>query len=856
VGEGEHGVAFAARSLAQRVGGAVAFSAADGQGASVRAGLVGDPLVADVPVPEGRSLSDEGYALVPEGDGYAVLGGSPPGLMYGLLELRDRLHNGISALEPEVSEPLVGLRGDQVDLPMYLGCDLYDGRWRWHKSKEADPSSWFHDRAGWTARFELYARRRMNTVLFGHPHPFPAFITYPDAPEAAYFDDATVARNCETLQWLIDEGRRYGVRFYFLTWNEWVPRGYAEAHGIPQEGPGTPESAAINRYSYAELYRKFPGLGGLVTMAAESPPGCVEFVRDNVVAPLGQLEHPPEIIFWTWCSYPEDVNTVLGGYPGKTQVQHYLQYEQLFKPMIDPRVGRTSEACGGRPVVILGGLGTATGMLYWSDPLYIRDIMRDVPKQHVGGVFFGGLDSWWPTSDKWIGWEALARYWWDPFREDPPGYWQRRIEDVVGPGYGDDLLSAYTSASAIATRFLCLVHSQSDVFRPQYGIPLVFYLGMPTLSTYVFENHEYIDDKGRLAPRMGLTWPNPDWGEKVVGIVDYVAARQRGERPEGTTPLDIAQELEDHAEATLAAVARLAPLSDNCRLGAKWGIAACDVLSFTAHLGLHEAAKIRAALAWESWRVGAGTPDAVLRYLDESLAEWRLYAGLGAKLYPGEWGTRRNVLTKPFPWTNLDLWRHYAYEPRWTFAQWTKRYERERELVAAALADGRAELPYELDLTTPLEGDVIAGFDGKDAFGGFVINSFPPNATATVENGRLVCDQAGGPTSFYFPMRTDPAACPLERGVMYEMSFRYEVLRAGEDAPPAFSFGARTTEGTWRKDVGARYFFGGAGTAGTIKTQFTPADYDDYYAYISIGASGRIAISDLKLVRARPAHPE
>ena len=783
--------------------------------------------------------------------------------MYGLLELADRLHNGEPITEEGRSEPLVSLRGDYLDLPFYLGCDLYDGRWRWHKDIEGKADSWFHDREHWRRMFEIYARRRLNHIVLQHPHPFPAFITYPQAPEAAYFDEATVARNAETLQWLIEEGAKYGVHFSVLTWNEWVPRGYAEAHGIPQEGPQTPESAALNRTSYQDLFRRFPGLYGLVTMAGESPPGCVEFVRDNMVKPLGELPHPPHITYWTWCSYPEDVNTVLDGYPGETAIMHYLQYEQLFRPMVDPRVGMMSRACGNRPVVVMGGLGTATGQLYWGDPFVIRDICGSAPAQNVEGIIFCGLDSWQWVSDKWIGWEALARYWWDPSRDDEDGYWQRRIAEVLGdPAFGKPLLSAYTHASAVPMRMLCLTHSQSDVFRPQYGMALVFYLGMPTLSTYVFENHEKIDEQGRLWPRMGLTWPNPDWGEKVVGVVDFVrelgdmtqfASSRTGivspDSPHVTTPLDIAADLEGHADAIRAALEEMRPLRDRCAWGPERFDTLLGVLSMNECLARHYAAKTRAAVAWQRWNVGVDEAGPVLEHLDRSVAYWRDYAKAEQTLYGRDFPAKRNVLSKPPPWTHLDLWVHYRYEEDYSFVGYGDRLQRERDVIAAAMASGRHELPYEPDLLPPVEGDVVARIDADGPSGGFALQSFAPKATAAMEGGRVICDFRGGPTDFYFPFVTKPEELRLERGVKYEVIFRYEVTRVGDQSPLKLSFGARTTEGTWHKDVGARYFEGPVGTTGEIRTQFAPQEYDDYYVYLSMNGDGTIAVQDVRLVK-------
>ncbi len=829
--------------------GEVAVNVGDDQsGALWAAGVLrarADGLEVTARVDEAGEQSAEGFAWTRDGGGAVTLTATTPaGLMYGLLELSERLRDGAEIEAELTSEPAIKLRGDYMDIPFWLGNDLYDGRWSWSKDIEASPDHWWHDREGWATRFQAYAKRRMNNVMLQHPHPFPAFIAYPDHPEAAYFDDETLARNAESLRWIIAEGAKYGIHFSVLTWNEWVPDDYAEAHEIPKEGPATPESAALNRYSYQELFRAFPELS-LVTMAGESPPGCVAFVRDNVVKPLAELETPPHITYWTWCSYPEDVNTCLDGYPGETAIMHYLQYEQLFKPMIDPRVGRMSRECGDRPVVAMGGLGTATGQLYWGDPQFIRDIVRDAPNNSVEGIVFCGLDSWAFASNKWIGWEALARYWWDPSREDGDAYWEGRIADVLGdPAFGEPLLSAYTHASAVPTRMLCLLHSQSDVFRPQYGLALVFYLGMPTLSTYIFENHERIDEQGRLVPRMGLTWPNPKWGEEVVGIIDHVAGEG-----DGTSPPDVAAELLGHAEAIGEALVELEPLRDRCAWGAEQFDRNVGVLRMNELLARHVSAKINAALAWQQWHVGEGESAPVLARLDESVKHWRQYAEVEMDVYGRDFPAKRNILSKPPPWTSMDLWAHYRYEEDYTFAGYGDRLQRERDLIAASMAQQRHELPYEMDLLPPVAGETIARIDEDGPEGGFAVYSFPPKATAEAQNDRLICDHQGTRSDFYFPFVTKPEECKLERGVEYEVIFRFEVLRRDEDEPLKLSFGARTTEGTWHKDVGMRWFEGPAGTTGEIRTRFTPTEYDDYYVYFSMNGSGTIAVEDVRLVR-------
>jgi hypothetical protein len=349
---------------------------------------------------------------------------------------------------------------------------------------------------------------------------------------------------------------------------------------------------------------------------------------------------------------------------------------------------------------------------------------------------------------------------------------------------------------------------------------------------------------------MGLTWPNPDWGEKVIGVMDFVASGTGG-LARATTPLDIAAELDAHADAISAAVEQMQPLRDKCAWGPERFDKLLGVLTMNEVLARHYAAKTRAAVAWQRWHVGIGEPGPVLEHLDRSVASWREYANVEQALYRRDYPAKRNMLTKPIPWTHTDLWVNYQYEADYSFAGYGDRLQRERDLIAAAMAEGRHELPYELDLLPPVAGDTIARIDANGPSGGFALQNFPPKATAELQAGRLLCDFKGGRGDFYFPFVTKPEQLRLERGVKYEVIFRYEIARVGEESPLKLSFGARTTEGTWHKDVGVRYFEGPPGTTGEVCTQFTPQEYDDYYVYLSMNGDGAIEVEDVRLVKER-----
>jgi hypothetical protein len=243
----------------------------------------------------------------------------------------------------------------------------------------------------------------------------------------------------------------------------------------------------------------------------------------------------------------------------------------------------------------------------------------------------------------------------------------------------------------IIPRFMCLVHSQTDHYEPQIGLPLVNYLEMPTLSTYVFENHDSIDKNGRLVPSRGLTWPNPEWGEKVVSIREYAHGARRG-----TTPPNVADEVERLSRSSLDAIAESNRKAGNAKTRQKELANILKLMEMNSWLGLHFAEKIRAGIAWESWKCGhrGAKPEDVLNHLDRSIEHWKKLCDASNDVAPDPvWFWQSRVPDEP-PWDHWDLWNNY----HWVKIHWrdmTPIFERERALVSEQLKGSRetARLP-------------------------------------------------------------------------------------------------------------------------------------------------------------------
>jgi hypothetical protein len=790
----------------------------------------------------------------------------------------------LPALVCRAESPFV-FRGTATTLPFWLGTNLYGDSWTGFGQVEHSTNWWWYDKAHWEKTFKQYEDAHLNTMVFWHPHPYVGFIRMNRFPEAAYFSPEETERQIEMFRWITAEGRKHGVNIYLETWNICLPPGFCKAHGVDEFAADTPLVREYTRYVVGELFRTYPDLAGLVTMAAEAPPGCNDFVRNAILPGLqdsvlngSPRKTLPKLIFWTWCSYPEDAKKTLDAYPGEKYVMHYLQYEQYFKPMADPRILMTSKAMGGMKVLTMGGPSTATGWLFWGDPFFVQKTMEDLVRKNGAGILFSGTDAFDFIAERWVAREAFERYSLNPNQHDRPEYWEGRIADRYGdPKISKPLLRAMVDSSDIMPRFMCLVHSQTDHFQPQCGLPLVNYLEMPTISTYVFENHDSIDKKGRLVPCMGLTWPNPDWGEKVISIKDYVAGLTKpGARQTATTPSHIADEIERMSHSSLDAIGEIEPHLDAVKVRRQELVNTLRLIRINAYLGLHQAEMIRAGIAWESWRVGlsGSSSDDVLAHLDKSIEYWRMMdtATKGLWPQPMEW-VQSQVPSEP-PWSHWDLWNNYT-KVTISNSDMTRIYLRERSLIAEQLRGDRkvARLPLFPELDVPVgEQEPIASYNFEGTWPADLINDALPGVTVAPTNkpgevisGKhsLLCDTRGSNEEWHMLLQTDPTKLHLKPGERYVVEFEYRIIDPGTrldgtdprfDNPTPFAVAARTNTGGVPKDIGTHRTWGGrAGQTGHKVVIIEPKDYDDYFLFFSTHWKASVVLDNIKISRLLPA---
>lgn len=765
----------------------------------------------------------------------------------------------------------LALRGLTESLPLWLGTTMYANQWQRFEKAETDPAGPWLNRSRWQSKLDHMASLGYNALLLLHPHPYSGLLRLQQYPGASHFPPDELPPHMDQFRWLLAEAKARGIRIYLLTWNICLPPKWANANGLAELGADTPLSRAYTRQAVKELFETYPDLAGLATMAAESPPGCVDFVVDAVAGGMNDArkasasrpsDHDalPELIFWSWCTYPEDARRVVESYPD-ARLMHYLQYEQWFKPMVDPRLARFATWATAAPLgqartatssIALGGPKSALACLFWGDPEWLRLITNDLRRQGAEGLFF---EPYCPES--WLAQEAFTYYAANPSSEFDRAKWARRLEEFYGVApHGGQLLEAMQHASAVVPRFLALIHSQSDHFMPQFGVSLAHYLEMPTLSSYVFENTQTLNDRGYLTPRLGLTWPNPDWGERVASIRETVA----GTAPAGATlPTEIAREIELHAMACRSRLTALRQIQPQSGDQAKALAVVLDRLGLNAALGEHFSRKIRAALAWERLKVGKGGIEDCTEPLESSIQAWQAVCDISGRLYPKPLRFWQSQIVSPPAWTQNQIWNSY----RLVQGHWRDqlpRFQRELDLVqrSLSLSIPRANLPMWDHFDADPDDNLVSLHritfqndsenDRRFKLGSGA--SITGDAQSPISEGKtLLADTRSLGQGHHEILSTVPEFVTLPAGAPCQITLVYRVIdRGGAEAAP-FEMGVRSLSGG--PVLGDHRYWGAAdGHVGTRVLKVPPLADSDCAFCLIIHGQAAIAI-DMINIQAR-----
>ena len=585
-------------------------------------------------------LKPEGFEIGQNGNTIAIRGADDSGVLYGCLELADRIRANGGRLPAgiEISDaPVMVLRGPCIGMQKtyYLpGRKVYE----YPYTPEEFP--FFYDKAHWTEYLDQLADLRMNTLYLWNGHPFASLIRLPEYPEAVEVSDETFARNVEMFHWLTAECDRRGIWLVQQFYSIIISKPLAEKHGLETQLKfSTPLVDDYMRRSIAEFVKQFPNVGLMPCLGEAQQDQAAQTrwmteviipgVKDGMKA-AGLTREPPIVLR----THATDATKVM---PEALKLYQNLYTEAKFNgeslTTWEPRGVRqqlhlTMSRVGSRHIANVHILANLEPFRYGATEFIQKSVKAMRDRLGASGLHLYPLFYWdWPVSPDiatpqlrqserdWIWFEAWARYAWNPDR-DPiaeRAYWTGRLAEHYGPAAAAQILEAYNAAGEPAPRIL-----------RRYGITEG---NRQTMSLGMTLDELVNPQKYREFPELWESQSPP--GERLK---EY-AARAWNQMPhEGETPVSINAEILAYSEQAVAAIDAAAPLVT--RNHEEFSRLRNDIHAIRA-MSRNYVAKTRAAMAVLRHRYSQDLADMTLaeEFLAESLVHFRQLTALTKDTY-------------------------------------------------------------------------------------------------------------------------------------------------------------------------------------------------------------------------------
>jgi hypothetical protein len=628
------------------------------------------------------ALRAEGFALLDRSRGDVrelwVVGADVAGQMYGGLELAEQVRAlGVEGVKPLERSPHMSLRGVKLNVPLDVRTPSYTDMS--DSGQAAIATVW--DFEFWRAYLDQLSRHRYNLVSLWSEHPFPSMVRVPEYPDVALndvwrskaaFDEdyptigtglvtpAMLAR-VEVVQKLTIEekvafwrrvmqyAKDRNIELYVLTWNIFT-YGVDGKYGIT-DAIDNPRTVDYFRASVRAMYRTYPLLRGIGLTAGEN---------------MGEASFEAKEA-WAFATYGQGTLDAARAEPQRQfrfiHRQHQTRAQDIastFKPLVDsPNVdfvfsfkyaqahalSSTTQSFHVDYLKSLGNLKTLWTlrnddalMFRWAAPEFVRQFVKNMPTEKSAGYYFGS-DMWvWarefldrqPESPRqlevnkhWLHFLLWGRLGYDPSLDSERivALVQQRFPGVAAA----KLLDAWQNASLIYPLVTGFHWGEYDF---QWYIEGCRSRPGPAQTTSGFH------DVNRFIT-LGVH-PATD----NISIPRYVESIVRGKRVAGTSPLDVAARIDQHAGAALAVSSMLSgPTGPG---GAELRRTLGDIRAM-ARLGKYYAHKLRGAteLALARARAGASHRERAIQSLTEAASAWRAYTALASTQYVNPVWTNR-----------------------------------------------------------------------------------------------------------------------------------------------------------------------------------------------------------------------
>jgi len=500
----------------------------------------------------------EGYAITKDKKGFVVSGNDATGVIYGCVELADRIRQkGALDIEPVQETPGMVMRGTCIGLQktVYLpGHAVYE----YPYTPENFP--WFYDKAEWVKYLDMMVENKMNSLYLWNGHPFASLVKLEDYPFALEVDEETFKKNEEIFSFLTHEADKRGIWVIQMFYNIILSKPFADHYGLKTQDrhrPITPLISDYTRKSIAAFIEKYPNVGLLVCLgeAMATIEDDVTWMKETIIPGIkdglvasGRTDVPPVVLRSHDTDGPLVLKESLPLYPNIYTMSKYTG-ESLTTYEPGGPWGETHRQLAGAAPVHIDNVHILANLepWRWSSPAFIEKTVQAMHRVHnsKGLHLYPQASYWdWPyTADKlpngerlkqldrdWMWYQAWGRYAWNDQRGEDSEYWLKTLMDYYGikDRYtGQLVLDAYNESGEIAPKLL-------RRFGITEGNRQTLLLGM-TMGQLV---NPY---KYTIYP--GFYESCGPQGEKLI---EYVEKEFKGENHQGELPLDIVNQCVEH----------------------------------------------------------------------------------------------------------------------------------------------------------------------------------------------------------------------------------------------------------------------------------------------------------------------
>jgi hypothetical protein len=590
---------------------------------------------------ETGTMGEQAYALRKTDNsgkkGYWAIGGDRVGAMYGGIHIGELTSAGsIDDVANTDHKPYIAKRGMKFNIPLDKRQPSFDDNGT--SGRENFKHVW--DLNFWKVYLDTIAKQRYNVLSLWNRHPFPTLVKVPGYEDVA-LDDVydksgelikKMPHSEKVIFWrkVMDYAHDRGIDVWWYVWNIHVYGSEGSKYGLT-DSPDNATSKDYIRKSVTQLFLTYPKLTGLGMCPGENfgdknkdhdfkeqwcwdvyGEGILDYKKLNPDRKIGFVHR-------YWLTDFKYIGPRFSKLPDGFDLEYKYSKARLYSAPNPP--------FAKKDVLDVTPAGLKTWwnlrnddifLVRWGDPEYVKQAVLNFPGQGKTAGYVWGSDRFcWgresasrnPTSPRqlenekhWYSFLLWGRLGYDP--GTPPQLLKGLIKHRFQLAEPEALYDSWQSAS----RIIPLVN------RARY-VPWDYMWWVEGCRGNLLDKS--IQGFHTVNIFLDERWGGME-GSGIIGIPDFVFKNKTS----GTTPLQVATQLEELAEKALKGVSGMSA-GGNMELQETLG----DIRA-QARLGQYYAAKIRGTVALGLYRktgISQHQKDAVAQ-LKNALTAWRNYA--------------------------------------------------------------------------------------------------------------------------------------------------------------------------------------------------------------------------------------